>query len=115
MELQKLFQGRLNRSNFLLGSAILFAILGTVSKMYDRSFIEGILALIGIAAGVSLYIRRLHDLGKSGWWTLITLIPIVNFFFFFWLVLTEGMSKKNEFGPIPGKKVRFPQDLLVLK
>ena len=50
----------------------------------------------------SLYIRRLHDINKSGWWLLIMLIPFIGLITisFFWLL--KGNEKTNRYGePIP--------------
>ena len=43
-------------------------------------------------------IRRLHDLGRSGWWTLVTFVPFLNFAFCFWLMIIPGTPGANEYG-----------------
>ena len=52
--------------------------------------------------------RRLHDIGKSGWWQLISSIPFVGIIGVVVLIVwwcTEGEKKKNKFGsPIKLKK-----------
>ncbi len=45
-------------------------------------------------------IRRLHDVGKSGWWILISLIPIASLILLYWLII-EGNKGDNAFGPHP--------------
>ncbi|WP_353169121.1 DUF805 domain-containing protein [Acinetobacter sp.] len=42
--------------------------------------------------------RRLHDRNKSGWWMVLFLIPIVQFFMAFYLLFARGCSKANRFG-----------------
>jgi uncharacterized membrane protein YhaH (DUF805 family) len=47
-------------------------------------------------------IKRAHDRGKSGWWILITLIPIAGFIW--WLIVLgifEGQKGPNKYGPDP--------------
>jgi uncharacterized membrane protein YhaH (DUF805 family) len=47
-------------------------------------------------------VKRAHDRGKSGWWMLLTLIPLVGFIW--WLVdlgILEGEKGDNRFGPDP--------------
>lgn len=46
----------------------------------------------------SLYVRRLHDVDKSGWWLLIMLIPFIGLITisFFWLL--KGNEKQNKYG-----------------
>lgn len=49
-------------------------------------------------------IKRLHDLNKSGWLSLLNLIPIVNLFFAVWLSINIGDERRNDFGyPRPTK------------
>ncbi|MEZ5701452.1 MAG: DUF805 domain-containing protein [Burkholderiaceae bacterium] len=59
------------------------------------AFLLGVL-LPGIAMGA----RRLHDIGKSGWWQLLGLIPLLG-----WLVLlywaVHPSEDDNDFGPKP--------------
>ena len=50
---------------------------------------------------LSVSIRRLHDLGKSGWVLLIVLIPIVGVvLLLFWFTL-DGEAIQNDYGHIP--------------
>ena len=48
----------------------------------------------------SVTVRRLHDLGRSGWWLISTPIPLLNFVLPFFLV-QEGEYNKNEYGSVP--------------
>ena len=50
---------------------------------------------------LAVSVRRLHDLGKSGWMMLIALIPIAGGIWLLVLLLTEGENKANEYGPNP--------------
>ena len=45
--------------------------------------------------------RRLHDQDKSGWWLLVGLIPLVGGIWLFILMVTEGQSGDNRYGPNP--------------
>lgn len=57
----------------------------------------GLLALPGMAAAV----RRLHDLGKSGWWILAGLIPFVGQIWLLVLMCADGQAGVNRFGTDP--------------
>ena len=64
--------------------------------------IVGLVGLLAIWPGLAIQIKRWHDRGKSGWWVLIGLIPIIGF----WWVLIEcgflsGDEGPNEYGPDP--------------
>jgi len=53
-----------------------------------------------ILPNVSLVIRRLHDINKSGWWmllffTIVGLIPM-----FYWLYFKEGDQSENNYGTV---------------
>ena len=49
---------------------------------------------------LSLYIRRLHDINRSGWWLLIALIPFVGIItlIFFWCL--KGTQNRNIYGDV---------------
>jgi uncharacterized membrane protein YhaH (DUF805 family) len=104
------FEGRARRKEywmFLLISVLISAGLGIVDGITGLKSSMGIGALGGlyslavIVPSISVAARRLHDIGKSGWWQLIGLIPIIG-----WIVLivwaaTEGQPGPNRFGPDP--------------
>ena len=48
-----------------------------------------------------LVIRRLHDIGRSGWWWLLVFIPFVNFIMGIYLMCKKGETGPNRFGPDP--------------
>lgn len=43
-------------------------------------------------------IRRLHDLNQSGWLSLLCLVPLLNFFFAFYLLVARGSERFNQYG-----------------
>ncbi len=45
--------------------------------------------------------RRLNDLNRSGWWYLLTLVPVVNFLLAIYLLFFPGTDGPNNFGPAP--------------
>lgn len=61
-------------------------------------------ALGSALPSIAITVRRLHDTNRSGWWYLLTVIPIVNYIggivLFVFLVL-EGTPATNAFGPNP--------------
>ena len=54
--------------------------------------------LIFMVAGLSLVVRRLHDIDKSGWWYLILLTVIGGLIFCYWFC-EKGDAEDNRFGP----------------
>jgi len=64
--------------------------------------------IVGTIAGLALFfpalcvaVRRLHDLGKSGWWLLIILIPLLGIIVFLIFMATEGEQLSNQYGDVP--------------
>ena len=61
-----------------------------------------IVALAAIYPAIALYAKRWHDRDKSGWWTLIVLVPIVGpIWILVELGILEGTRGDNRFGPDP--------------
>lgn len=66
---------------------------------------SGYLSLVyGLAIGVpalALIFRRLHDIGKSGWWLFIILVPIVGPILFIIFLIRDSQAGPNKYGPNP--------------
>lgn len=104
-------QGRANRKQFwlwLMLPAVVVSIIlamidsamGTLDAESGMGLLSGIWALIILIPSIFVYIKRFHDRDKSGWWVLITLIPIIGAL---WLIIELGFLKgtpgPNRFGP----------------
>ena len=50
---------------------------------------------------LAVSIRRLHDVGKSGWMPLINLIPIIDWIWLFVLMIIDSDPGENKYGPNP--------------
>ncbi|WP_163400138.1 DUF805 domain-containing protein [Flavobacterium fluviatile] len=50
---------------------------------------------------LALIVRRMHDIGKSGWFYLVRFIPVVGGIWILVLLCTEGNFGSNEYGPDP--------------
>jgi len=107
----RLFKGRLNRVNFLFGNIIMYAVVIALVFVLNDTFYSIASYTITIVYSLSLYIRRLHDIGRSGWYVLVGLIPIVNFIFLFWLLLARGEDFPNRFGEHPQKGTNIKKSL----
>lgn len=49
---------------------------------------------------IAVHVRRLHDTGKSGWWLLLSMVPLGGLVLFFFS-LQEGDAGPNQYGPDP--------------
>jgi len=90
---------------FFIVAAILDNVLGTTFKIQGQSLGYGWLYLIlGIATilpALAVAVRRLHDVGKSGWWYFIAFIPIVGGIILLVWFCTDSQAGKNEWGANP--------------
>ena len=50
---------------------------------------------------LSVLVRRFHDLGKSGWWFFILLIPCVGVILYIVWMASDGEPHDNMYGPVP--------------
>lgn len=111
--IKQIFNGRINRKNYILG--LLFFLSIYLLLLMIISLSEGLLYLIlyiilnAILAffSLSLHIRRFHDRGDTGWGVLFFFLPIVNAIFFALLLFEKGDDGKNEFGKKPQENVKF--------
>ncbi len=99
------FNGRARRKEYWM-----FFLFNMIVTMVI-SFIEGLLGMDGAVTGlygiavlipaIAVGVRRLHDIGKSGWWMLISLVPIVGPFVFLYFTVKAGDEGSNEYGGDP--------------
>ncbi len=98
------FDGRASRPMYWWW--VLFAILASiVANILDAIIgaqIFSILVGLGLfLPGLAVAVRRLHDTGRSGWWILIGLIPIIGFIVLLIFLVQGSDAGDNEHGPPP--------------
>jgi len=97
------FNGRASRSEFWW--FYLFIIICWIIGFALGPIIEAIIILGLLIPYIAVQARRLHDIGKSGWLQLISLIPLIGAIILIVWSATEGTKKKNKYGaPIKLKK-----------
>jgi len=64
-------------------------------------YVYVVYALFILLPSLAVLVRRLHDVGKSGWFVLISLIPIVGSIWILILVCTDSIPGKNQYGLNP--------------
>jgi len=116
------FSGRAKREEFWM--FVLFnLIFSIVASLIDLGvgvltfavFGWGLLSLIYSLAvlvpGLAVSVRRLHDVGKSGWYLLINLIPIAGPIWFLVLACTDSQAGESKYGPNPKEEIPAQQDV----
>ena len=74
--------------------------------------IQLILTFGSLIPAFAVTFRRLHDRDKSGWWVLISFIPIVGTIILFVMLIEKGTEGKNRFGDYPLKLKKINNILL---
>ncbi|MCF8427844.1 MAG: DUF805 domain-containing protein [Bacteroidia bacterium] len=105
------FNGRARRTEywmFALFNIIFIAIAAILDNVLGLTIGENPYGLfyfsyaLGVfVPGLAVAVRRLHDLGKSGWMILLFLIPIIGGIWLLVLFATDGQENENQFGPNP--------------
>jgi uncharacterized membrane protein YhaH (DUF805 family) len=104
------FSGRARRKEFwffilittliALGLAVLDEVTGLNQATNRLSPLYSLYALAVAIPGLAVCVRRLHDIGKSGWWLLIALVPIAGLILLLFYV-RPGNPGANEYGEDP--------------
>lgn len=74
---------------------------GTGFEVFTPSVFGGAFALATIIPAISVAVRRLHDLDRSGWWWWLWLIPIVGWIVLLVWYVSRGTVGPNRFGTDP--------------
>lgn len=112
------FKGRINRKTFLIQSLIVGLLqlsnvfimsyvqktllattdTGTAIMSLPISLLSLIVSISVMVFIISITIKRWHDLGQSGWWTLLNFIPLVNIGLWIYMICKKGDSGSNQYG-----------------
>ncbi|MEN8138383.1 MAG: DUF805 domain-containing protein [Bacteroidota bacterium] len=105
------FSGRARRSEywmfmlfnmiFAIAAMVLDNVLGIAHEITNYGPIYGLYALGMFIPGLAVTVRRLHDVGKSGWMFLIAFIPFIGAIYLLVLVVSDSKPGRNEYGPNP--------------
>jgi len=99
------FTGRATRSeywyfclfNFIVG-VVIGGVLGSLGNAGVYIYYAYMLAVL--IPGIAVFVRRMHDIGKSGWYYFWVLVPIVGVIYLLILLCKES-GPDNQYGPAP--------------
>jgi uncharacterized membrane protein YhaH (DUF805 family) len=97
------FSGRASRSEFwfwILFGVILSIIGNVIDAVIGIPVISAVVALVLLLPNISISIRRLHDIDRTGWWFLLVLTIIGSILLIVWACF-KGTSGPNTYGPDP--------------
>lgn len=86
---------------FAIVAMTLDNILGIAIEGIGYGPLYGLYALAVLIPGLAVTVRRLHDVGKSGWMFLIVLIPLVGAIWLLVLMVTDSQQGTNKWGKNP--------------
>ena len=96
---------------FNLFSVLLSLLLTIIDSSVDFKFVGNIGVLTALYSififipSLSVSVRRLHDVGKSGWTILYVLIPVIGVIWLLALFSRDTMPEKNKWGGNPNLRV----------
>lgn len=98
------FSGRARRKEYWMFTLISFVIslvLTIIGSAIGVEFISYIYSIGVLIPTLAVAVRRLHDTGRSGWWLLIALVPLVGAIVLIVFLASEGKPETNEHGANP--------------
>jgi uncharacterized membrane protein YhaH (DUF805 family) len=103
------FSGRAGRAEywtfFFINLLLYFAVAYSENKagLPGTGFLTltNIFSLLLMLPSLAVAVRRLHDTGRSGWWLLLAVIPILGFLALLVMYCLAGDPGDNDYGPVP--------------
>ena len=103
------FKGRARRKEywmFVLINFIIGLVLGLVGpsggdSANGQSLLLSVYTLALLIPSIAVGVRRLHDIGRTGWWMLISLIPFIGILILIIFFVQDSEPKENQYGPNP--------------
>ena len=92
------FKGRSRRSEYWWASLATFIVTSVLTAIIPD--LVGIWNLVILVPSFAIGVRRMHDIGKSGWWILVNFIPLVGqILILIWAC--KDSTEDNQWGPNP--------------
>lgn len=111
------FRGRASRAEFwwfalfvVLGNAVLFVVDGLIVgpvfgyrpfSLEGAQPAESLFTLAVLIPGLAVGARRMHDTGRSGWWLLVNLVPVLGWLVYLYFAIQPGEPAINAYGSPP--------------
>ena len=99
------FSGRARRTEYWM--FVLFNLLITIGlSIIDvvaigAGVLGGLYSLAVLIPSLAVGVRRLHDTNRSGWWLLISLIPLIGGIILIIFLASGSDPEENQYGPVP--------------
>ena len=97
------FSGRATRTQywmFILFFMIIYFVLALIDVFVGTMVLAFIFNVAVFLPSIAIAARRLHDTGRTGWWQLIVLIPLIGAIVLI-IFFVQDSVEDNEYGPNP--------------
>lgn len=81
--------------------SILDSSLGTVNVRKEYGLLSSIYIVLVIVPSIAVAVRRLHDIGRSGWWFLLNFLPLLGSLILFVFFILDSQPETNQYGENP--------------
>jgi uncharacterized membrane protein YhaH (DUF805 family) len=114
MKKYAVFSGRARRQEywmFVLSNVIIVLFLSIIDGIAgsdsesSRNTLTTLYGLTVLLPGLAVSVRRVHDTGRSGWWMLIGLIPIIGAIVLLIFIIQDSQLMDNQYGPNPKREI----------
>ena len=102
------FRTRASRSEywyfmlFLVIVSVALSILElAIAGPRDIFVLSSIFSLATLIPSLAALVRRLHDMGRSGWWVLLGIVPLVGIIVLLYCACQPTLPQQNQYGPPP--------------
>ncbi len=93
------FRGRARRPEFWWFMLFCVLAIGLAEGLVGEGF-SGLVTLALLLPTFAVSARRLHDIGRSGWWQLVSLVPLVGVLVVLYWYVQPSDAYENQFGPV---------------
>ena len=102
--------GRASRSEYwfwVLGGSVFQIVMlvgAVILGVMDIPVLPALMAfapILLLPGSITLVVRRLHDVGMSGWMFFVGLVPLIGAIYLIYLFVQEGDMGENAYGAVP--------------
>jgi uncharacterized membrane protein YhaH (DUF805 family) len=89
--------------NMIISFVLTFidAFTGTLNPELGLGLLSGIYSLAVLIPSIAVGFRRLHDTGRSAWWFLLFLLPLIGLIVILIFLLQDSKEEENKYGVSP--------------
>jgi uncharacterized membrane protein YhaH (DUF805 family) len=98
------FSGRAARSEFwwfALFDLLCSLVAGFLDALVYTNIFGLLVDVLLVLPGLAVSVRRLHDDGRTGWWVLLSIVPVIGWIILLIWYVRRGTIGDNRFGPDP--------------